>query len=100
MESTQSQNGFDDGWPWNCTRCGVTIYHDAPVCRECDRTERASGTPTDSRLRAVVRSFLAWMRSQSYLGFVTQVSAIAGVELLLTTLWIEVLFSGALSMPV
>lgn len=93
METTQQRNGADEGWPWNCTRCGRTVYHDVLVCEECDRSAR----PADpGSLRTLVHELLAWMRRQSYAQFVAVVATVAGAELLLTVLWIKVLFSGAL----
>lgn len=97
MAYPRPHDGVDDGWPWNCTRCGRTVYHDDLVCRECDRTDRTSTTAPSPR---VVRSWVAWMRRQSYPGFVTRVTTIAGIELALTALWMRVLFSGAVSLPV
>lgn len=89
MGYTRSRNGVDDGWPWSCTRCGTTIYHDGDTCRECGRA-----TGVDDRPRSP-GSWTEWMRRQSYPAFVTRVAALAGAELLLTVLWMRVLFAGA-----
>lgn len=97
MESQHSRNRVDDGWPWSCARCGTTVYHDALVCRECDRTESRAAEPPS---RGFVASCAAWMRRQSYPEFVTRVGTIAGTELLLTTFWLRLLYSGAVPLPV
>lgn len=76
------------------------MYHHASTCRECDRTERAALLPAVGGPVRVLRSWLGWMRRQSYRRFVAMVTAIAGVELLLTALWLVVLSSGALAVPI
>lgn len=99
MGNTPPRNRTDDSWPGNCTRCGTEIYHYASTCRECDRTERATLLADVGAPLRVVRSWLGWMRWQSYPRFVATVSAVAGIELLLTALWLSVLFSGAVALP-
>lgn len=99
MGKTPPQNRTDGEWPWNCTRCGTEIYHHSATCRECERTERATPQHDVGGPLRVLRSWLRWMRRQSYPRFVATVSAVAGIELLLTTLWLAVMSSGALTMP-
>lgn len=99
MESAVTPDDADDGWPWNCPRCGVTLYHDATVCRECEPLVGTSTSRSERGRRHLPASFAAWMRRQSYPEFVTQVTAIAGVELLLTALWLNVLFLGTVPAP-
>lgn len=80
-------------WPWNCIECGTTIYGDGLYCAACEREQRrrercegAEEPPAD---------LVAWMREQSYPEFVTKVTAVSGAELLLTTIWLRLLASGA-----
>lgn len=75
------------------------MYHYAATCRECSRTERAALLADVSSPMRVLRTWVGWMRRQSYPGFVAKVAAIAGVELLLTTLWLAMLSSRALAVP-
>lgn len=99
MGDTPTYHGTDEGWPWSCTRCGTGMYHYASVCRECDRAARATDLTDVGGPRGAVRSWLGWTRRQSYPRFVATVSAVAGVELLLTALWLRVLFSAAVGVP-
>lgn len=99
MGNTPSQHRTDDGWPGNCARCGTKIYHYGSTCRECDRTERATIVADGgSRLRRH-RSWIRWMRRQSYPRFLATVSTVAAIELLLTALWLAVLSSGSFPLP-
>lgn len=101
MTRTHSETGIEDGWPWSCARCGRTIYHDAVHCNSCDEHSRDVGDP-GGRLTAsvpVLGQWVEWIDDQSYSSFVAKSSAIAGIELLLTALWIRVLFLGSLAVP-
>lgn len=93
MGHSQHRAGVDDGWPWDCTRCGATIYHDADNCRDCDRADRAGALAGRSDGSRLAPTFGAWMERQTYPSFVGRVIVVAAVELLLTTAWLQVLFS-------
>lgn len=77
-----------DTWPWRCLRCGGTIFHDGERCRDC-RTIDPSADASSRRPDA--EGFLEWMRGESLPSFSLKVTATAGVELALTSLWLQLL---------
>lgn len=93
---TDPQRTLDSSWPWACLRCGATVYHDVLYCRDCgpaassaaERVRRGSGEPLRS-----------WIRRQSYPRFVGTVTGIAGVEVALTALWLQILLVGPANLP-
>lgn len=97
MEHAHSHDGIEDGWPWNCTRCGTTIYHDAATCRECDRSERTAGVVPHAD--GIVASWVGWTRRQSYPSYVAAVATVAGIELTLSWLLVWVLTYGVPTVP-
>lgn len=100
MAHTDLDTGVEDGWPWNCTRCGTTIYHDAVNCKSCEHQPRGI-QETATSLPAVVPflgpwiALMEWIDAQSYTSLVAKFSTIAGLELLLTALWLRILFLDA-----
>lgn len=81
-----------DTWPWECLDCETTIYHDADFCLDCAGAYRVGerGGRRDAR-----EGFLDWMRRESFSEYVLKVTAIAGVEEVLTAVWLQVLLGGS-----
>ena len=80
-----------DAWPWRCLGCGGTIFHDVEFCRDCESTRPPPEQPPPLE---VPEEFLEWMRNEPRPTFSAKVTAITGIELLLTTLWLELLLRG------
>lgn len=100
MAHSHPDTGVDDGWPWNCARCGTTIYHDAVHCRTCEQRDSPDRRRADGfALASVCRTWVQWIERQTYASLVATSSAIATVELLLTALWLQVLFLGVPAVP-
>ena len=87
-QSASTDRGESDTWPWQCLDCRTTIYHDGEFCRSCDsshRRPRTYGEPDTSN------GFVDWMRGQTASGLVLKVTLVAGIELALTTFWLQTL---------
>lgn len=101
MAHTQIDTSVEDGWPWNCARCGTTIYRDAVHCESCE--QRQQGIRSPARYSTAAFSFLdawfEWIEWQSYPSLVAKSAAIAGIELLLTALWLKILYIGGPALP-
>ena len=84
-----------DTWPWRCLRCGGTIYHDVELCGDCFALERyrhTMGGYGEARLEPDgPEGFVDWMRGQPASALSLKVSVIAGLELTLTTVWLQLL---------
>lgn len=102
MAHTDLDTSVDDGWPWNCARCESTIYHDAVHCKACRQQEggfRDSPMYPAGRV-PLIGPLIEWIEAQSYPSLVAKSSTIAGIELLLTALWIRLLYLGVPVLPV
>ena len=84
-----------DIWPWQCLECGVTIYHDGECCLDCESTTPLA---TYGGEASTTEGFLDWMREQPATTFVLKVSAVAGVELALTTFWMRAVLQRSLDL--
>lgn len=83
------EEGSDvDTWPWQCLRCGGTIYHDVELCRDCNPIGPLHDT---DRRHEEPEGFIDWIRRESASALSIKVSVIAGVELVLTTFWLQLL---------
>lgn len=84
-----------DTWPWRCLRCGGTLYHDVELCRDCfalERYQHTMGGYGEAGLEPESpEGFFDWMRRQPASALSFKVSVIAGVELTLTTVWLQLL---------
>ena len=84
-----------DTWPWRCLRCGGTIYHDVELCRDCFALERyrhtMGGYGEANPEPDGPEGFLDWMRGQPASALSLKVSVIAGIELALTMVWLQLL---------
>jgi hypothetical protein len=74
MSRSQQRTTEETEWPWSCSRCGTTVYHDADRCMECER-----GTRTGER---DVSGFEQSLLSQSYADLAVRVTIVAIVFLL------------------
>lgn len=101
MAHTQLDTGVEDGWPWNCARCGATIYRDAVHCESCERHEQGIRNPGryPSAAFSFIDAWIEWIEGQSYPSLVVKSSTIAGIELLLTSLWLRILYLGLPALP-
>lgn len=101
MAHSQIEASVEDGWPWNCARCGTTIYHDAVHCKSCEHRSRGEGESASHPLSAVhsLGELFEWIGDQSYLSLVAKFSTIAGVEVSLTALWLWILYLGPVALP-
>lgn len=81
-----------DTWPWRCLGCEGTIYHDVELCHDC-RLVRPVAHRTNRR--HPVAEFLDWIRREPYPTFVTKVTAVASLEIALTTLWLHLMLFGS-----
>ena len=92
--SDRGVGGADEGtWPWRCLGCEGTLYHDGWYCADCATVhaiDRRRRTRDDER-----GTLRGWIRGQSYPAFVTRVAALAGFDLALTALWLQVLLAAA-----
>lgn len=96
-ESTTSRaepdRGEPESWPWRCLYCRTTIYHDGERCRDCRSSRRPAGRrPAPD----APDGFADWVREQTAPALVLKVTAIAGIELSLTALWLRVVSRGHL----
>lgn len=82
-----------DTWPWQCLRCGATIFHDGDHCPDCARSRSLARVADGGRPE---RGFRAWIRAQSYPSFVATVTAVAGIELGLTALGLRLLLGAGI----
>lgn len=81
-----------DTWPWRCLGCGGTIYHDVELCREC----RPRGPHGEAGRRPeAAEGFVDWMRREPASALSLKVSVIAGVELALTAVWLQLLVGAS-----
>lgn len=94
MHPVQSPGTVEGEWPWSCTNCGTTIYHDGYSCRECSRRLAADGGPGHFRIEPSSGSIADWMRRHSYAGFLAKVARIAAVEVLVAALVVASLVGG------
>lgn len=92
---TDAEQAETESWPWHCLSCGETIFHVDTYCRDCTKPHRRGST---RRRESTASGFLDWIRQQSVLALSLKVTVIAGVELALTTLWLQILLyrAGAL----
>lgn len=82
----------DEGtWPWQCLGCRGPLYHDGELCRDCRTVDPFAGEPG---LPDALAEFVDWIRVESYPAFLTKITAIAGVEVALTALWLRILLHG------
>lgn len=92
--STEPECGNPDTWPWRCLDCGSTIYHDGEFCRACARSRPVGG---GAEAAPTPDGFVDWMREQRPAPFVLKVTVVAGLELALTAVWIQLLVGGAIA---
>lgn len=77
-----------DTWPWRCLDCDTTIYHDGEFCLTCESSHRISQSSGESDRS---NGFRDWMRDQTATRLVLKVTAVAAIELALTTFWLQTL---------
>lgn len=90
--SAETTPSGDDSWPWRCLDCEGTIYHDSELCRDCQSVLTVAGGASGQQPD---RDFVDWIRLEPYLAFVTKVTAVASLELTLTTLWLQLMVFGS-----
>lgn len=63
MAHTNSRASTDVTWPWTCTRCHGTVYHDRLLCRECERAAYAdsNSSATDPTWWTLAFALTRWL---------------------------------------
>lgn len=81
-----------ESWPWQCLGCDSAVYDDRDYCADCASTPGS----VPGRPRSLdPDGFIGWMRYERYPVFLAKVSAISGVEVVLTALWLRTLLVPA-----
>lgn len=80
-------------WPWACLGCDSSVYHDVEFCRDCVASFRSRPS---SREPNTSDHFVDWMRDQPAPTFVMKVTAMSGIELVLTAFWLQTVFQWPL----